>query len=73
MHRICMRGILCAHSNTFSSYLGYHLSLDEDTKGQRLGGLPKVIWQVDREVLEIESRIFQDTREVQDCKPKIAD
>lgn len=29
--------------------------------------------QVDREVLEIESRIFQDTGEVQDCKSKIAD
>lgn len=34
---------MCAHSNTFSSYLGYHLSLDEDTKGQRLGGLLRVL------------------------------
>lgn len=48
---------MCAHSNTFSSYLGYHLSLDEDTKGQRLGGLLRVL-QPTRVCAEKEHNVY---------------
>lgn len=41
--------------------------------GQRLSSLPKVVGQVDREVLEIESRMFHCARQAPDCMSKIAD